>query len=39
MDKLFELEDSLKVLQLEGVNVDYSLNILYEIMANIYVGE
>lgn len=39
MDKLFELEDDLKILQLEGVNVDKALNTLYEIMANTYIGE
>lgn len=37
MDKLFELEDSLKVLQLEGVNVDISMDILHEIMANCFI--
>ena len=39
MEKIFELEDSLKILQLEGVNVDIPLNIVYEMMANLYIGE
>lgn len=38
MEKLFELEDALKVLQLKGVNVDICFDILHEIMATTYIN-
>lgn len=39
MDKIFELEDELKILQLEGVNVDRCKEILKGIMGEVIVKE
>ena len=39
MDKIFELEDELKILQLGGVNVDRCKEILKEIMEGIIVND
>lgn len=38
IEKLFELEDSLKVLELEAVNVENIKEILHDIMDTIIVG-
>jgi hypothetical protein len=39
MEKLFELEDELKVLQLEGVNTDKALDLLHEFINKLQVGK
>lgn len=38
VEELFELEDELKVLQLEGSNVENAKETVHNLMANIYVG-
>lgn len=35
MDKIFELQDELKQLKLEGVNVENALDITNEIISNL----
>ena len=36
-EKLIEIEDALKVLQLEGLNVEKAKETIHNIMANVYV--
>ena len=39
MEKLFELEDELKALTLEGVNTDKALDLLHEFIGGLSIGE
>lgn len=39
MEKLFELEDELKALQLEGVNTDRAIDLLREFINKLQVGK
>ena len=39
MEKLFELEDELKALRLEGVNTDRAIDLLHEFINKLQVGK
>ena len=39
MEKLFELQDELKALTLEGVNTDKALDLLHEFIGGLSIGE
>ena len=39
MEKLFELEDELKALTLEGVNTDRAIDLLHEFINKLQVGK
>lgn len=39
MEKLFELEDELKALTLEGVNTDRALDLLHSFINKLQVGK
>lgn len=39
MEKLFELEDELKALTLDGANTDRAIDLLHEFINNVQVGK